>query len=76
MTYYRCYFLGADDHIKAAEDIESDTRREAVQQALRMIRERPHHSSVELWEGTKRIYSLRSMTGASDVPGGAEPQRH
>ena len=60
-TYYRCYFLSADNHIKAAEDIEADVPDDAVEQALRMLRQRPHHHSVELWEGTKRVYSLRNL---------------
>jgi hypothetical protein len=56
MAMYRCYFLGADDRIRAAEDIEAGNRDEAVENARAMLRERTHHDAIELWEGEKKIY--------------------
>jgi hypothetical protein len=54
--HYRCFFLGEDDHIKAAEIIEADTIGEAIDTALVMLRERPQHRTVELWEGKRKLY--------------------
>ena len=48
MHIYRCFFLGEDDHIKAAEIIEADVIGEAVHKALVVLRERPEHRTVEL----------------------------
>jgi hypothetical protein len=56
MSDYRCYFLGDDDHIKAAEDIDADELGAAIDRARVMLKERPHHRAIELWDGTKRVY--------------------
>jgi hypothetical protein len=56
MHIYRCFFLGEDDHIKAAEIIQVDVIGEAVHKALVMLRERPEHRTVELWEGERKLY--------------------
>ena len=56
MNFYRCFFLNEDDHIKAAEIIEADAVSEAIDKALVMLRERPQHRTVEIWEGGRRRY--------------------
>ncbi len=56
MNFYRCFFLNEDDHIKAAEIIEADAVSEAIDKALVMLRERPEHRTVEIWEGGRRLY--------------------
>ncbi len=56
MQLYRCFFLNEGDHIKAAESIEADAVGEAINQALVMLRERPQHRTVEIWEGGQRVY--------------------
>jgi hypothetical protein len=56
MHVYRCFFLNEGDHIKAAEIIEADAIGEAIDKALAMLRERPQHRTVEIWEGGRRLY--------------------
>ena len=56
MPVYRCYFLDDEDHIKAYESIEADALSEALERALAMLKARPQHHKVELWEGAKRRY--------------------
>ena len=56
MPSYRCYFIGRDDHIQAAENIDADDIGEAVERGLVMLKERPQYRSIELWEGAERVY--------------------
>ena len=56
MHVYRCYFLNADDHIEAFEVIEMAGLNDAVERALAMLKARPQHRSVELWDGSRRVY--------------------
>ena len=56
MPSYRCYFLDADEHIKAREDIEAEKLRDAIEQALLMLKARPQHKTVEVWEGARRVF--------------------
>jgi hypothetical protein len=56
MPSYHCYFLDEDEHIKAREDIEAEKLRDAMEQALLMLKARPQHSKVELWEGARRVF--------------------
>lgn len=58
VNHYRCYFLDPEDHIKAAEDIECDALNEAVERALAMLRGRPQHHSIEVWQGARRVYPV------------------
>ena len=44
------------DHIKAAETIEADAVGEAIDEVLLMLRERPQHRTVEIWEGGRKLY--------------------
>ena len=56
MPSYRCYFLNDQDHIQAYESIEADALGEAVDRALAMLKARPQHRRVELWQGARRLY--------------------
>ena len=56
MHLYRCFFLNEDDHIKAVEIIEAGAVGEAIESALAMLRARPHHRAIELWEGARKLY--------------------
>ena len=56
MPSYRCYFLNDEDHIQAYESIEADAVREAIDRARAMLRTRPQHRKVELWQGARRLY--------------------
>ena len=56
MHIYRCYFLNGADHIEAFEVIEADGLRDGIDRALAMLKARPQHRSVELWDGSRRVY--------------------
>jgi hypothetical protein len=56
MPSYRCYFLDQQAHIQAAENIDADALSEAIDKALAMLKQRPHHRSIEIWEGARRLY--------------------
>jgi hypothetical protein len=58
MHIYRCFFLNEGDHIKAAEIIEADAVGEVIDKARIMLRERPQHRTVEIWEGGRRVYRV------------------
>ncbi len=64
MHIYRCFFLNEGDHIKAAEIIEADAVGEAIDKALVMLRERPQHRCVEIWEGGRRLYRAEEQARA------------
>ncbi len=57
MSRYRCYFIDGTDHIVGPpEIIDAGTPDEALERALDILRERPWHHTIELWEGAKRVY--------------------
>lgn len=58
MTLYRCYFLDTEDRIRGAADIEAEALEEAIESALLMLRFRPQHHAVELWEGARKVYPV------------------
>jgi len=64
MPLYRCYFLDRQDRIRSAEDIEAESLDQAVELAHTMLKERPQHRSVEVWEGTLRAYASREAERA------------
>src|SRR5438477_4438472 len=53
---FRCYFLNADEHIEACEVIEVASLGEGIDRALAMLKARPQHRNVELWDGARRVY--------------------
>lgn len=56
MHVYRCFFLNGDGHIKAAEIIEAELVEDVIDKARVMLRARPQHQTVEIWEGGRRLY--------------------
>ena len=56
MPVYRCHFLNDEDHIQAVENIDAALVWDAIDRALAMLKARPHHSAVEVWEGARRLY--------------------
>ena len=58
MTWYRCYFLDGDDHIRDVENIEADVLNEAIERGLSLLQERPKYYAVELWQGGQKIYPI------------------
>ena len=60
MHIFRCYFLDNQDHISTYENIEADTLARATEQALAMLKSRPHHRSIEIWQGARRVYQAQS----------------
>jgi len=59
MHIYRCYFLNADDQIQAFEVVEVTSLSEGINLAVAMLKARPQHRSVELWDGSRRVYPTR-----------------
>jgi hypothetical protein len=56
MPAFRCYFLDANDRIAGSpEIIDADGLNEAIDRALDMLRARPSHHAVELWDGGRRV---------------------
>jgi hypothetical protein len=45
---------------------EADTLAEATDRALAMLRSRPHHHSIEIWQGARRLYPVETI---SRLPG-------
>lgn len=67
MPSYRCFFIGPDDHIAGPpEVIEADALSTAIDLALAMLQARPHHRTIELWEGAKRVYPVRDEKRGGD----------
>jgi hypothetical protein len=56
MPVYCCNFLDDHDRIAAAEDFEANAPSEAIDQARMMLRRRPHHFGIEVWEGGRRLH--------------------
>lgn len=70
MHVYRCFFLNESDHIKAAEIIEAELVDEAIDTAYLMLRERPQHRSVEIWEGRRRLYRVDEPARSEQLENG------
>jgi hypothetical protein len=60
MAGYRCYILDADDHIVQAHDLECETDAQAGSTAEGLLALDPYHSSVEVWNATRRVMKLES----------------
>jgi hypothetical protein len=61
MPSYRCYFLDDAAHIRSTESIDAEALSEALEKALAMLKQRPHHRSIEIWDGAKRLYPPARM---------------
>ena len=59
MPSFRCYFLDYQGHIGAAENFDAEHLDEAIERALAMLKARPHHHSIEIWQRTLRLYASR-----------------
>jgi len=57
---YRRYFLDRDNKIRSAEDIEAEGLVEATDRSLTMLKLRPHHHAIELWQGARMVYTLHA----------------
>jgi hypothetical protein len=61
MIHFRCYFLNADEHIKAAQDFECESEANAIDRARRVFAEADKYSAFELWrEGTRVHFEKRA----------------
>lgn len=56
MPSYRCYFLDGKNHIAAVEEIEAEAVTDAIDKALAMLRQRPHHRGIEVWDRAIKLY--------------------
>ena len=56
MHAYRCHFLDEHDRIAGEMIIHGDDLADAIDQALVMLKERPHFYAFELWEGETLAY--------------------
>jgi hypothetical protein len=72
VTGYRCHFLNSEDNIQAAENIEAERLDEAIDMALARFERRPHHHSIELWQGALRLYASREQLPRHQAGPGAE----
>lgn len=59
MPIYRCYFLDGDDHISDVAELEADALDTVVDKALALLRTRPEHDAIEIWQGAERLYASR-----------------
>jgi hypothetical protein len=64
MYTFRCYFLDANDHIKAAEVIEAKALGEAIERGLAALRE-SRHQSLEIWEGARKVFPTSAPSVAA-----------
>jgi hypothetical protein len=55
MASFRCYFLDADDRIRASEDVDAKALGDAIEQGLAMLRRTPYQA-VEIWQGTMKVF--------------------
>jgi hypothetical protein len=62
MPEYRFYLLGADDHIKGAENVECATDQDACLKARQMMRS---HPSIEIWEGSRFVARIDAASKAA-----------
>jgi hypothetical protein len=54
--------LDAQNDISASESVEADTLTEATERALAMLKSRPHHRSIEIWQGARRLYPTETVS--------------
>ena len=57
MASFRCYFLDADDHIRAAQVIEAEGLGAAIEKGLAMLRQSPYQG-LEIWEGATKVFPV------------------
>jgi hypothetical protein len=65
MLTFRCYFLDANNHIRAAEVIEAKALGEAIEKGLALLRA-SRHQSLEIWEGAVKVFPAIAPAAAAD----------
>ena len=68
MRRYNCFLLDARGAIRGAEPIAAATDADAWQEAILLLRARPHFRDVEVWERSRR-----TENGQYDGAGGYGP---
>ena len=58
MDIYRCYFLDAQDHIRAVENIEAPALAHAKEQGFAILQGHPLWQSIEIWQGASKLYPV------------------
>jgi hypothetical protein len=56
MTDYRVYFIGGDDHIFAAENIEAADDQAAIAMAEHLCAGQPGCRGFEVWERARQVH--------------------
>jgi hypothetical protein len=64
MLAYRCYVLDAEDHVVQAHELVCEDYAQAESAAGDFLAQDPYHRSVEVWESTHRLMTLRREAGA------------
>jgi hypothetical protein len=67
MFTYRCYFLDPDDQVRSAETFDAGADADAIARALAMLKMRPHHHNIELWQGGRRLYPGPALPGRGQM---------
>jgi hypothetical protein len=62
MKAYRCHFLDRDNQLRSTEEVEAEGLAEAIDRSLTMLRLRPHHHAIELWQGARLVYPSLAPT--------------
>ena len=64
MVAYRCYVLDAEDHIVQAHELVCEDDAQAESAAGDLLAQDPYNGSVEVWESTRRLMTLRREAAA------------
>jgi hypothetical protein len=62
---YRFCFLDAQDRDAASEEVEVASLLDAIARAHMMLKQRPHHETVEVWLGNRCAYRARRDQAAA-----------
>jgi hypothetical protein len=54
---FRCYFLDADNRIRAAEIIDAKGLDDAIEKGLAMLRQ-SRYPAIEVWEGATKVFPV------------------
>jgi hypothetical protein len=64
MVAYRCYVLDAEDHVVQAHELVCENDAQAESAAGDFLAQDPYNRSVEVWEATRRLMTLRREAAA------------
>ena len=62
---YRFCFLDAQDRRGASEEMELNSLIDAMARAHMLLKQRPHHQTVEVWLGNRCAYRARRDQAAA-----------